>query len=306
MNNVQLGQIIIALKAIATELQPVGSNPSFGIFFYGATSTVQSVVPFPTTLATEVKAKLDLKQYTTAQANPSTLSLALSSVNAACQSSCRVNISRVTIFFTSNPDYLAESSVRQLEKTFGMTAIAVGIGSLAHTATLNNLASYPSKVYAVPFSSFIELIGTAPYLSLLISSVSRPLAVGISLSVPSTTAGVYYMVQLNTYGYISTNDTVVTYTTNCNDCAVYASLSEPNPTSDNAVQNINWQYFYAPGFHYSVYYFRIPKNADRFFLSFVGTGMPSVTGIFNVFNMPQMMSFATSTQTTPDLEISIG
>jgi hypothetical protein len=307
MSLLQLGQIKIALNDITTDLQPIGSSPYFGIYFYGARSAVQAVVPFPTTLATAVKANLALKQYATAQANPSTLSLALNLVNVTCQSFCRVNIPRVTILFTSNPDHLAESRVRQLEKTFGMTVIAVGIGSLAHTATLNNLASYPSRFYAVPFGSLIDLLVSYQYVSFLISSVPRPLPVNSSLSVPSTTAGIYYVVQLNTYGFISTNDTVVTYTTNCNDCAVYASLSEPNPTSDNAVQNIHWQYFYVPGFRYSIHYFRIPKNADRFFLSFVGTGMPSVTGIFNVFNMPQMMSFATtSTQTTPDSEISIG
>jgi hypothetical protein len=294
MNQVQLGQMKIVLNDIATELQPVGSSPYFGVFFYGATSAVQTVVPFPTSSATTVKANLDLKQYTTAQANPSTLSSALTSVRALCQSYCRTASPRITIIFTTYPDYLAEYYVRQLEDTLGMTVIAVGIGVLAHTTTLNNLATYPTKLYAVPFTTFTELIVSAPYLSFLISSVPRRLLVGSTLSVPSTTSGVYYTVQLNTYGYISTNDTVVTYTTNCISCAVYASLSEPNPSSVNTVQNINRQYFYAPGYIYSVHYFRIPKNAGRFFLSFVGTGMSSVTGIFNVFNMPQMMSFPTT------------
>jgi hypothetical protein len=306
MSPVQLGQMKIALNAIATELQPVGSNPYFGVFFYGATSAVQTVVPFQTISATTIKANLDLKQYTTAQANPSTLSSALDSVTAACQSFCRANLPRITIIFTTYPDYLAESRVRQLEKTFSMIVITVGIGFLAHTATLNNLATYPSRLYAVPFDSFYELIATAPYLSFLISNVPRRLGVNSTLSVPSTTGGVYYTVQLGTYGQISTNDTVVTYTTNCNDCAVYASLSEPNPTNVSAVQNVNRQYFYAPGYCYSIHYFRIPKNADRFFLSFVGTGMPFVTGIFNVFDMPQMMSFPTTTESIPDLEASIG
>jgi hypothetical protein len=306
LNQIQLGQIKIALNAIATELQPVGSSPYFGVFFYGATSAVHAVVPFVTSSATVLKTNLDLKQYTAAQSSPSTLSSALTSVDTSCLTSCRANTPRVTVVFTGSPDLLAESHIRQLENQRGMTVIVVGIGLLAHTAALDKLATYPSRTYAVRFDSFTELIVSAPYLSFLISNVPRLLSVGSTLSVPSTSTGVYYMVQLNTYGYISTNDTVVTYTTTCYHCTVYASLSEPNPTSVNAVANTNRQYFYAPGYTYGVYYFRIPQNANRFFLSFIGTGMPSVTGIFNVFNMPQMMSFPINTASTPDLETLIG
>jgi len=291
MSQLQLGQIKIVLNDIATELQPIGSTPYFGVFFYGATSSVHTVVSFPTTSATTVKANLDLKQYTTAQLSPSTLTSALNSVDTACQLYCRSNTPRVTVVFTGYPDYLAESRIRQLEQNRGMTVIVVGIGSLAHTVTLNNLASHPSQTYAIPFASFPDLIGTSPYISFLISNVPRLLSVGSTLSVSSTVSGVYYTVQVNTNGYINSNDTVITYTTNCLSCSIYASLSEPNPTSVNAIQNVNPQYFYAAGYTYSVFYFRIPKDANRFFLSFLGTGMSSVTGIFNVFNMPQMMSF---------------
>lgn len=296
MNQLQLGQIKIVLNNIATDLQPIGSNPYFGVFFYGATSTVHTVVPFSCALATVVKANLDLKKYTTTQPNPSTLSLAVDAVNASCHSLCRTSVPRVVIVFTGNPDHLAESSIRQLETNYGVTVIFVGIGFPAHTATLNSLASYPSRIYAVPFGNFGELIGSTPYLSSLISDVPRPLSVGSSLSVSSTTSGVYYTVQLNTYGHITTNDTVITYTTNCLSCAVYASLSEPNPTDINAPESINQQYFYAPGFTYSVNYFRVPEITNRFYLSFVGTGASSVTGIFNVFNMPEMMAFSPETK----------
>lgn len=289
MNQLQLGQIKIVLNSIATELQPTGSSPYYGIFFYGATTSVHAVVPFATTSATVVKTNLDLKQYTPAQSSPSTLSLALDAVDTASQLYCRSNIPRVTVVFTSSPDHLAESRIRQLERTSGMTVIVIGIGLLAHTATLKNLASHPNHTYAVPFDSFSDLITSAPYISSLISNVPLLLSVDISLSVLSTASGVYYTVQLNTYGYINSNDTVVTYTTNCHTCPVYASLSEPNPTSVNTVRNYNRQY--TSGSPYSVFYFRIPKNVDRFFLSFAGAGMSSVTGIFNVFNMPQMMSF---------------
>jgi hypothetical protein len=305
MNQVQLGQVKIVLKNIAAELQPSGSSPYFGVFFYGATSTVHEVVPFRTSNATVVKANLDLKQYTTAQPNPSTLSSALSLVDTRCLSYCRSNIPRVTVVFMGAPDHLAESRIRQLENDRGMTVIVVGIGSLANIDILYNLASHPKNIYAVPFSTLTELIVSTPYISFLISNVPRLLAVGSTLSVSTTSSGVYYTVQLNTYGYISTNDTVITYTTNCYTCSVYASLSEPNPTSVNTVQSTNGQYFYAPGYTYRVHYFRIPANANRFFLSFVGTGMSSVTGIFNIFNMPPIMSFSTKNTLPIDLSASI-
>jgi hypothetical protein len=292
LNQLQLGQIKTTLKTIAKDLQPTGSSPFFGAFFYGATSAVQTVVPFANNSATVFITKLDQKQYTTAQTSPSTLSLALNSVDALCRQSCRANIPRVTVVFTSAPDHLAESRIRQLENSLGMTVIVVGIGSIANTAILHKLASHPSRTYAVAFDSFTELIVSADYIGILISNVPRLLAVGNSLSLSSTQSGVYYTLQLNTFGYISTNDTVIAFTTNCKECLIYSALSEPNPTSVNAIQNADPQFFFAPGYSYNVYYFRIPQNANRFYLSFVGTGMASVTGIFNVFNMPPMMSFS--------------
>ncbi len=107
MNQMQLGQMKTPLKAIATYLQPPGSSPFFGAFFYGATSAVHTVVPFTTSSATTFIAKLDLKQYTTAQTSPSTLSLALDSVDALCRQSCRTNVPRVTV------GGIAHSSVRE-------------------------------------------------------------------------------------------------------------------------------------------------------------------------------------------------
>lgn len=282
------------LNAIASELQPAGSSPYFGVLLYGAASTVETIAVLPTTSAATIKAKLDLKQYTAAQVNPCKLSSALDLVDTLCQSACRTSASRVTIIFTSSPDSLAEFRVRQLERTCGMTVIAVGIGALAQTATLNNLATYPSRLYAVPFNTFTDLIVTTPYLSDLISNVPRLLSVGSTLSVSSTISGTYYTVQLNTYGYIHTNDTVVTYTTNWSS-RVFASLSEPNPTLTNAIETTNSQYMYASGY-YRTHYFRIPTNADRFYVSFLGTGGSSLTGRLDVFNMPSMMTFPATTK----------
>jgi hypothetical protein len=292
LDQMQLGLIKIALNAIATELQPAGTSPYFSVIFYGATPTIHTVVPFMTGSATVVKLNLDLKQYTTGHSIPSTLISALDSVDKTCQSNCRSNVPRVTIIFTSYPDSSSESRIRQLENNRGMIVIVVGIGYLVNSATLNSLASYPSKIYALPFVSLFELIVSAPFVASVISNVPRLLSIGSTLNVSRTTSGVYYMVQFNTFGYIRSNDTVITFTLNCNDCLVYGSLSEPNPTSVNSLQNVDRQYFYASGYTYTVFYFRIPKNANRFFLSFVRNAMSSLTGIFNVFNMPQIMNFS--------------
>ena len=291
LTNQQLGQMKIALNTIAGELQPVGSSPYFGVYFYGATPTVHTVVPFMTGYAAVVRSNLELKQYTTGSPNPSTVISALNLVESSCQTSCRSNIPRVTVIFTTNPEYSSESRIRQLENNRGMTVIVVGIGHSVNMDTLFKLASHPSRINAISFDSFTEFIVSAPFVTSVISNVPRLLSVSDTVSVSSTSSGIYYIMQLNTYGYITSNDTVITYTTNCNECNVFASLSEPNPTSVNSIQNVNRQYFSAPGYTYSVFYFRIPKTANRFFLSFLGTGMASVTGKFNIFSMPTMMSF---------------
>ncbi|CAF1621849.1 unnamed protein product, partial [Adineta ricciae] len=148
---VQFGQIKITVKNIVTDLQPQSSTPYFGVYFYGSTSLVDTVVPFGSNSAATVSKSVDLKQYTATQLNPSSLSAALDSVNAACYASCREKISRVTVIFTSSPDLAAEARIRQLEDNFGMTVIIVGIGSGITTSVLQKLASHPTDEYGLPF-----------------------------------------------------------------------------------------------------------------------------------------------------------
>ncbi|CAF2422376.1 unnamed protein product [Rotaria sp. Silwood2] len=118
----QLGLIKTAINNIVTELNPSGSSPQFSIYFYGAASTV-SIVASVVTTASAVKTKLDQQQYTVTQSNPSTLSLALNTVDSYCQTYCRSAMPRVTVVISSIPDSSAEFTIRQLERNRGMTVI---------------------------------------------------------------------------------------------------------------------------------------------------------------------------------------
>ncbi|UJR12283.1 hypothetical protein I4U23_016460 [Adineta vaga] len=100
-----------AVADIAIELNPTGSNPNFGVFFYGASSVVHQVVPLGTTnSALVVKSKLDLKQYTPTQSQPSTLTSALDAVLSSCISNCRAP-SRAVIVLTTSPDMTAAARI---------------------------------------------------------------------------------------------------------------------------------------------------------------------------------------------------
>ncbi|CAF4326387.1 unnamed protein product, partial [Rotaria sp. Silwood2] len=229
---------------MATELNPSGSNPLFGVFFYGARTAVNVVAPMVTTAAA-VKTKLDQQQYTVTQSNPSTLTLALDTVDSHCQSYCRSGVSRVIVIISSTPDSLAEARIRQLERNRGMTFIVVGVGVTGSTAALNRLASHPTRYYAVPVMSFFELILAASHISSVISDVPRLVDINSPLSIPSLVVNTYYTVQLNTYSFTTTNDTIIMVASNCPGCSVYGSLSEPNPISANTNQNSNRQNFFA-------------------------------------------------------------
>ncbi|UJR08762.1 hypothetical protein I4U23_013019 [Adineta vaga] len=229
MNELQHGLVKTALYNLATDLNPSGSTPYFQMLFYGASSSVSTVVPHTTTSAATVKTYLDKKQYTKTQLNPSSLVSALSIVDSQCTSYCRPGIPRVTIVISSLPDALAESSIRLLERNRGMTVIVVGIGFSASITVLNRLASHPSRYYAVPVSTFYELILATPHIASMASDVPFLLNINSQSYIPSITNGIYYTVQLNTVSYTTTNDTVVMFASNCAACTVYGSLSEPNP-----------------------------------------------------------------------------
>ncbi|CAF1386269.1 unnamed protein product [Adineta steineri] len=309
MSVMQLGLVKTALQNMANELNPVGSSPQFGAFFYGATSSLSTVVPYPTITAVAFKAKLDLKQYSMMQANPSTLVTALNTVDSLCQSSCRPAIPRVTVVFSSVLDLTAQATIRQLERNRGMTVIVVGIGSYAGTPILNQLASHPVQHYAIPIGNLFELNVVAAHISSIISDVPRFLETNINapLIITSMLSGIYYTVQLNTQEYTTTKDVLVMLTTNCPSCSVYGSLSEPNPISANTVANQDRHNFYAAGgFPNSQYYFHIPKGTGRIYLSVLGNGMASANILAYVINLPNMMQVSAADVDSSSLSETIG
>ncbi|CAF3826672.1 unnamed protein product, partial [Rotaria sp. Silwood1] len=122
------GQMKNILNTIALDLNPSGSIPYFGAIFYGATSTTNTVVPFPVGSAATFKTKLDYKQYTTAQVSQSTLTMALAAVDSSCRSYCRSFTPRVIVVFSDAFDSSEDTAIRQLENSLGMTVIIVGVG----------------------------------------------------------------------------------------------------------------------------------------------------------------------------------
>jgi hypothetical protein len=303
-DTVYFRQTKIAIENIVSHLNQPGARPYIAVYIYGTTSTVQNPVAFGTG-ATLVAGLLDKAEYIATQPNPSTLTSALTFVEASCRAYCRQNIPRVTVVLASSPDPLSESRIRLLESQLGMTVIVVGIGTTVNTAALNRLASHPSRFYYVPFDIIDKLIGSAKVISSLISEVPRALTVGNFMTAPLLSASKYYTVQVDTSSYTSSSDTLVAFTTNCATCAVYPSLSEPNPTSNNAVRSANNHYFYGPN-AYVIHYFRLPQNTTRIFLSILGNGMTSATGRISVIGLPPMLSISPTHDQASNLLETIG
>ncbi|CAF3306600.1 unnamed protein product [Rotaria socialis] len=294
MNSMQLGLMKTALNNIATELNPTGSNPFFGVYFYGATQAIDNVVPFKTGSAGSLKTYLEIKQYTKAQTSPSTLNMALGAVKQDCLTHCRPIVPRVTVVISNLPDYAARATIRQMEKDSGMTVIVVGIGSTATATIVNQLATYPAESYAIPVSTHYELIMASSHIGSTVSDVPRILNINNAVHIPTTTSGVYHTVQLNTHSYTTTNDMIIMFSSNCPTCSVFGSLSEHNPTRTNTVANTNRRSFFAySGYPNSMHYFRVPKDTGRFFLSFLGNGMSGVYIWVDVFSLPNMLSSST-------------
>ncbi|CAF2082938.1 unnamed protein product [Rotaria magnacalcarata] len=291
MSNLEFGLLKTALNNIAIETNPVGSSPYFGVYFFGATTQLHVVAPFKTSSASMVKTYLDQKQYTMTQSNPSTLVSALTLVESDCALHCRQSVPRVTVVLSTAPSSSAEVAVRQLENNRGMIVIFVGIGSGANAAVVNQLASHPARFYALRVGSMYELVLSAQHIGSVAADVPRLLSINQPLSISSTTSGVYYIVQLNTFPYVTMNDTIVMFASNCPNCQVFGSLSEPNPISENTVPNLNFRSFYAgAGFPNTLYYFRIPRNTARFFVSLRSNGMSAVSILFDIFTLPEMLS----------------
>ena len=301
LNLLQFEQMKIAVNNVATELTPVGSSPKIRIFFYGATTSVHQVVALPVSSSSVIKSSLSLKQYTPSQPNPSTLVAALNAVNVSCFSTCSTN-SRVIVVFSTAPDATAEARIRLIEKEHQMTVIVVGIGS--NTSVLNLLASHPSRIYAIPFSSFTELIVSAPLISSLITSVPPYLLASTPMNYGTLQSGVFYTVHLVTGPFALGDNAVIRFTSNCISCGVYTSLSEPNPTKGNTVATPRVLSTYPSG--YADYHIRVPRSTVRVFLSLQGNGQAGISGTFSVFNLPAVLQNGANSDPTPNLVGTIG
>jgi hypothetical protein len=302
LNVLQLGQLKIALNATVVSLNPPGSSPYFGASFYGATTTVQSIVPFPTTSAALFGSLISQKPFIASQQGASTLVSALNSVDSLCKVKCRSNAPRVTVVFSGVLDSSAEARIRQLENELTMTVIIIGVGRNVNLAVLNRLASYPSHLYGILFDSFTELIVSATYISSLITSISRSLPASTSLAI-STTSGPYYTLQFNSYAFTQTKDAIVAVTANANG-PIYVSLSEPNPVASNT--GATYYHNIYTTFSSRMWYFHIPRYTKRVFFSLQGVAPTTVYIEYFIFPLPNIMPNLVAYNASLDLSQSLG
>lgn len=291
MSLMQHGSVKRFLNVMAETVAPSGSSPYFGIYFYGATNNVQTVVPFKTNSVASVKTYLDNKLYATTQSNPSNLDTALQLVLQNCSVHCRSTVPRVVLVISSALSASSNNAVRQLEINLGLTVVVVGIGSSISTTTLNQLASYPTVHYANFFSDYNDLTLNSHYIGEIISSVPRLVGIRQITGVGTVVNGYYYILQVSTTPYTATSDALVLFASNCPSCAVYGSLSEPSPTSANTIANSNRRSFHAySGYPNSLFYFRVPRGTNRLFLSFSGSGIAGVNIWVDSFPTPALLT----------------
>ena len=291
MTIMNFGLLKTALNNLVLDLNPAGSTPYFAVYFYGATTNVDTSIPFPTTSAAVVKSGLDLKQYPTIQSNPSTLVSALNTVYTNAASNRRGVVPRVTLIITNNLNSDSEGIIRSLETNRDMTVIIVGIGSNVNTSIMNRLASHPSTYYAMQVGDFFQLSLLSSHISSVVSDVPRPLAINAPLNIPALSNGVYHTVQINTAPYTTNNDVIILFASGCPTCAIYSSLSEPIPTSVNSLRNTNTRPFFAyTGYPNTLSYFRVPQGTGRIFISLLGNGAASVYITSDIFSLPPLMN----------------
>ena len=279
------------LKSMFSDLNPSGSSPYFGAYFFGATSSVQISVPFRTQTADAAKALIDIKQYPFLQSNPSTLSTALALVESDCSLYCRAGVPRVTIIFSGAPQFSNKPAILQLENNRGMTVMFVGIGSNASELLVNELASYPKQYYGVRVQSMHELTILSQHISSIASDVPRLISTNQPISISFTSPNVYYTVQLNLLPYTTQVDKIIMVASNCPQCRVYGSVLQPNPIFENTPEIAIGQPFYtAAGYPNTIFYFRVPKDTARFYLSIRSNGMNDLKLVLDTFQLPTMLT----------------
>jgi hypothetical protein len=265
------------LTSIAKDL--TNGNPRITILFYGTLRGVDVI--YQTTGADVldvIKTKIGQKQYTTGSPTPSTLAMALGEVGRLCTSSCRSsNIPRVTVILTSAVQpMVGPDQARLLEQAQAMTIIMVGIKNKVNKTLLSLIASEPYDTYVVEISQYLELPYIGEILSNIITYVPRFLAVGETISTSNANHD-YNTVQIDISENATDSDVILILKISTSYCyyqpdecfTIYGSLSQPNPTRDNAVKAITGNNHYGDSqYHYS-YYFYVPQHTKRFYLSLV-------------------------------------
>ena len=297
--------LINVLNDVTTHLNPTGSSPYFGVVFYGATSAVNTVVTFPTATAVAVKNKLDAKTYLSTQPNPASLISALSTVELSCRSNCRANTARVTVVISNALETTALGVIRRMENDLLMTVIIAGVGYSANASLLSLLASSPQNLYAIAVDDFYHL----PYLSfqlpILIGDIPRPQVLNSQLNLPNLVIGQYYSVLLDINKNTVSQDAMVSFTFNCFNCRVFASLTKPSPTiaDTQPTQISHWNF---PSTNYSVYYFLVPRGSRRLFVSIEATVTGTFNGQFHIFYPPTIMQNTAGQNSAQSLSSLIG
>jgi len=291
LNNLQFGQVKIALNNIIQDLS-VGLT-RIGIVFYGTFTSVD-IVHAPTNeteIIEAIKTKIAQKQYVPASPTASTLAMALDEVNRLCGNYCRSKISRVTVILTSEAELVGRNEARQLETERQMTIVVVGVGNRVNSVALAGIASEPSTSYSIELDSYSLLAMSTQYITSLITSIPRFLAIGEQVSnYEFTKFNVYHTLQIDTSLYTSSSDSIIfldiAYTAGTS--TLYTSLTEPIPTIDNSNQaQLNDQRYFDGQYHLS-YYFYSPKSSRRLYLSFIASSTETLTYQAFVVNVPIM------------------
>lgn len=309
MSSSQLEWMKKSIYEISLNLNPSGSSPYFGVYFYGASSSVDLRVPFPTTSAASLKSPVNSKAYVIGQTNPSTLSSALNFVSSYCGSFCRSDTPRVTLIFSSNPDRSANSTIRLLERNYGMTVmiISIGITSTNNLLNANQLASYPQNRYLIGVSDFMYLTLFNDHISSIVADIPRLLFNRNSLSISYMSSYTYYTFQVNTASYTLYDEAIVILSSSCSGCSVFVSLTEQLPISGRAFASNIHPYYPATGSISYVSYLRVPRGAARVFVSYYSSSsLNNVVIISDVIASPTPLFMPITRAEINDLQSVIG
>lgn len=277
MNRLEFETLKASLINIADVL--LRGYARIGIIFYGTSKAVDWVHETTSNNSiSTIRTRVDQKQYFASSQNASTLAMAMKQVQQHCAQYCRNNsVPRVTVVFTSNlqpSDGTREA--RSLEEQQKMTIIAVGIKSQFNMTVLSQIASEPVHAYVLELSSYYELSAVSTIITNIITNVPRMFSLNELMFVTNQT-DVYNTIQMDVSRMTLDSDIIIMavphYTSS--DCIhqpscfkMYGSLTQPNPTNDNAITA-------KPSIHlaelievdFIFYSFHVPKRTKRFYLS---------------------------------------